>query len=496
VIVIDFDKGRRTIADVNTATETIFGYSRDELIGRTTRILHVDDDSFREFGEAANASLDEAGVYQARFPLRRKDGSIFEAEQTVTLLKPGVGLRAGGVSVVRDVSGRAELERKLRQSQKMEAIGRLAGGIAHDFNNLLTIISVQTEMMRDRIGQDPELEDDLELVEDATRRGGDLTGQLLALAREQDLQPRPVVLSAVVESMGRMLDRIIGDDVRLDLDLERDEPPVELDPGQLEQIIMNLAINARDAMPDGGVLRFSVRQESASPGPARNAAEAEAGDHIVMEVSDTGAGIDENTIDRIFEPFFSTKTPGAGTGLGLATVYAVVQQSGGSIEVTSQVGEGSTFRIRFPVAGELGDDAESGTKEVLDQERGLHILLVEDDDVVRGVTARMLEKAGHHVGSCGDAEEALETLRQGPVPDVIVTDLMLPGMSGPELVENIREVHPGMPIVTTSGFSEGPGRERLPANVVFVPKPFARQDLLRAIREVGWRPAPATDENS
>ncbi len=479
VISSSREDGRKMI-DCNPATERIFGYSREELLGSTSEKVHVDRDAFERFAEEAAPVLEETGVFTATYPMRRKDGTIFAAEQTLTMLDPELGLDGGVVNVVRDVSGRVELEEKLRQSQKMEAIGRLAGGIAHDFNNLLTVIQVQTDLMLMDHEASSEIARDLQLIRETTERAGQLTDQLLAFSRDQVLEPRRVDANAVVRATARMLTRIIGEDIDLGLDLDPRLPAVETDPAQLQQVILNLAVNARDAMPDGGAISIVTTSEKVT-----DEADVEPGEYAVLRVTDTGTGIPPESLPKIFEPFFSTKGPGKGTGLGLSMAYGFIRQSGGTIRVDSERGQGTSFELLFPAfSGDSHAPEEKPTPRSKTDDTGAGLIwLVEDSPDVRRVASRFLQRHGYTVEAFEDAESALAAAESGAEFDLVLTDLVFPGLSGPELVRRLRESRPSLQVIAMSGYSEGDADRRLlPPDVEFVRKPFSPAHLLDAVR--------------
>ncbi len=474
-----------TVAFVTESVESGTGYPRDEFEALNAfDLVHPEDRS--EVWEAFSNVL-EGAVETARAEYRfiRKDGEERHVESLAQNFVGQPGLD-GIVITTRDITERRELERALHLSQRLEAIGRLAGGIAHDFNNLLTIIRSQASLLLLDLPEDTGLAEEIRVIQNASDRAARLTSQLLAFSREQILRPRVVKLCDVVAKMADMVGRVIGEQVQLITDFPRDLPSAELDPGQLEQVILNLAINARDAMPDGGILELSTFH---SPGgPAGRG-------FTTIQVRDTGTGMDEATRARIFEPFFTTKSESGGTGLGLAMAYGFVRQSGGTIEVDSSPGEGTTFTLRFPSVDaspsaieeqSTGGGAAKGTALVG------RILLVEDDDAVRRVAVRILERSGLAVVAVDDAETALEELAREDAPGVdgVVTDLGLPGMSGRVLIDELHIRYPGLPVVLMSGYAaDSPGRSGvLPPELPFVPKPFTPDDLVQTVREALDRP--------
>jgi nitrogen-specific signal transduction histidine kinase len=375
---------------------------------------------------------------------------------------------------------RAALEGRLRQSQKMEAVGRLAGGVAHDFNNLLTAITGSLALALRDVDPANRAHRWLKETDKAAWRAAALTHQLLAFSRQQVIAPRVVDLRAVVEGAGSMLSRMIGEDVALRIRVSDEPCMVEVDQGQLEQVLLNLAANARDAMPDGGTLAIEV---SRSKGTQAHTGRASRGPSVVMTVTDTGAGMNDDVQARIFEPFFTTKPAGSGTGLGLAMVYGAVEQNGGSIDVVSKPGRGSTFRIHLPekrgqkaARPELQTDLPRGSETVL---------LVEDEAAVREVTREQLESLGYHVLSCADAAEALAACagRADPL-HLLLTDVVMPGMNGRELAERLTQGRPGLRVLYTSGYGEDVIARHgvLEPGVLLLQKPYALTKLAGLVR--------------
>ena len=423
--------------------------------------------------------------YEIQYRILRPDDTLrWIWDRAFPVLDPDGGV-ARVVGVAEDVTQRRKLEAQLRAAHRMEAVGRLAGGIAHDFNNLLTVIRGQSDLLLMDLAEDDAMVEELEVVRDAADRAATLTRQLLAFSREQVLRPRVVDLVDVVRTMEQLLRRVLGEHIRIETHFEAELPPVRVDPAQLEQVIVNLAVNARDAMPDGGELAISARREQITAAVAAGRTELPVGTEVVrLDVRDDGHGMDEAVRARIFEPFFTTKRARGGTGLGLAMAYGIVKQSGGTIHVDSLPGYGTTFELRFPPA--VGEVAT----EVVDEPpppRGVAtgtILVVEDDPAVRRVAGRTLRREGWDVCVAADAEQGMEILDDiGGQVSVLLTDLVLPGMSGRDLIDRVREQHPRVHCIAMSGYAEGSPERRidLPAHVVFLPKPFTMEGLQRAL---------------
>lgn len=378
-----------------------------------------------------------------------------------------------------------EAHERLRLSRRLEAVGRLAGGIAHDFNNLLTVIRAQAELLR----LESELSDaaaaELEMIQGAADRAATLTSQLLSFSRGQLLRPRTVDLSEVVGEMAHLVDRVIGAEAEVVLELADELPAIEVDPDQLEQVVLNLAVNAREAMSRGGTLTLTTARtvlsgEEDLPAPVRPGA------YTLLRVSDTGRGIEEEVQVRVFDPFFTTRSESGGTGLGLSMAYGFVKQSDGYIFVDSTVGEGTTFTLYFPVADRPPEKAGRPSPDVQQEALSGTVLLVEDDPAVRRVACKILRRAGLEVVPAEDAEAGLEALAGDRSLHAVLTDLGLPGMSGQALAEHVRARHPHLPVIVMSGYAVGSaeGPDELPPEVPFVQKPFTRLTLMAAVGAV------------
>jgi PAS domain S-box-containing protein len=416
--------------------------------------------------------------------LHFKDGRILER---YSLPQRVGGKTVGRVWSFRDVTERRQLEDLLRQSQKMESIGQLAGGVAHDFNNLLTVINGRVEFLVGAPNLISEQEEDLKEIQKAAERAGGLTRQLLAFSRKQLLQPRVVDLNQMLDEVEPMLRRLIGEDIQIMVVRGEMLGCVIADPGQVQQVLLNLALNARDAMPSGGLLTIRTANESVSTIAKAGLSEIVAGDYVLLEVTDTGCGMDETTRSRIFEPFFTTKGPGKGTGLGLATVYGIVKQSGAAISVRSAPERGTGFRILFPLTDDV-DPTESKQEELGTNDVGSEtILLVEDEDSVRDLAQRILQSRGYNVLAARHGGDALQmALAADQQIDLVVTDVVMPGMNGRQLVEALRARAPGVRVLYMSGYTDDDivRRGLLTSNVAFLEKPFTGKTLGRRVRSV------------
>ncbi|MFO0694064.1 MAG: ATP-binding protein [Polyangiales bacterium] len=417
----------------------------------------------------------------------RPDGNLrfLECHGLVKRREDGSPERMMGT--ILDVTDRRRLEDQLQHSQKMESIGRLAGGVAHDFNNLLTAILGFAQLLSREVGDSTTARSHVRLIEEAALRAAGVTGQLLAFARKQPTKPRIVDVGALVRNLASLLRRLIGEDVRLVVEAADVPMLVRIDPVQLEQVIVNLAVNARDAMPRGGVLTIRVHSRSLTTDEAAEHAEATPGEYVLLSVSDTGVGMTSNTLAHVFEPFFTTKEPGKGTGLGLSTCYGIARQAGGHIEVRSSVGEGSTFEVFLPRELEARE-ADVDRPSVPGVPRGSGtVLLVEDESLVRDLAATVLEEAGYEVLVADGPEQALALAADAAQRiDLVVTDVVMPDRGGPELVEALRAHRPGLGALFVSGYSAGlpSARDALPPGARLLPKPFTPQALAEEVQKL------------
>ena len=475
------------IVYVNPAFERVTGYRRAEVMGKNPRILKSgrhDDEFYRQLWK----TIVGGGVWSGFLFNKRKDDSIYEAESLISPVRDGAGFVVNYVAVQRDVTHQRLLEAQLRQSQKMEAVGRLAGGIAHDFNNLLTIITGYSQLVADQMDEKHPLAGHVAEIRKASDRAASLTRQLLAFGRRQVLAPQVLDLNGVVSNVEKMLRRLIGEDVELVAFPGANLGRVKADPGQIEQVLLNLAVNARDAMPTGGKLTIETSNVELGEDYAASHYPMKPGRFVLMAVSDTGTGMNAETLSHLFEPFFTTKEQGKGTGLGLATVFGIVQQSGGHITVYSEPGQGSTFKIYLPRVAE--DTVSAGSGEALPGSlpRGAEtILLVEDESALRSMVRGILESHGYKVLEARNGEDALVVCEQhkGPI-QLLLTDVIMPEMNGPQLAERLAVFHRSMKILYISGYTdEGIIHHGiLDAGTNFLQKPFTPDALIRKVREV------------
>jgi two-component system cell cycle sensor histidine kinase/response regulator CckA len=466
---------------VNDAAVRHYGFTRQEFLAMTIKDIRPPEDV-----EAVLADLQRQGGPGSPMPgtwrHRTKDGTIIDVEITAgRVMFEG---RRAALVLAHDVTERLRLEERLSQAEKMEAIGRLAGGVAHDFNNLLTVISGYAEILLSRPATPGH--EQLREIAHAAEQAGALTRQLLAFSRRQVLHPRVLELNEIVAGMEPMVQRIIGDDVNVGVRLAPSLPAVEADRAQIERVILNLAANARDAMPQGGRLTIETAAVELDEEYVASRGDGTPGPNVLLAVSDTGVGMSEEVQRHLFEPFFTTKAPGAGTGLGLATVFGVVKQSGGSIYVYSEEGRGTTFKIYLPAAA--GAAERSRDNGDVAAERGSEtVMLVEDDESVRNLVRVMLEAKGYHVLAAAGAHEAerLCAERAGGV-DLLLTDVVMPEVNGRVLAERLSAMSPSMRILFMSGYSDEAvyRHGEISPNASFIEKPFTDRTLARKVREV------------
>jgi PAS domain S-box-containing protein len=472
---------------VNAATESLVGYSREELIGKPVDRLIPERcrEVYTRLRAACLGQPSSRPVGPEELSARRKNGSELFVEMNLSRIETEQENRI--TCIIRDITERKHLEEQLRQSQKMEAIGRLAGGVAHDFNNLLTIIGGYSQMLVDGTKPRDPARRDLEAILEAAGRASALTRQLLAFSRRQIVQPKVLDLNRLVGKMHRLLRPVIGEDIELKLVMKKSLGRVKADPGQLEQVLMNLAVNARDAMPRGGELVIETSETEAGGEAARPELDLRPGPHIVLTIRDTGQGMDTETKSHLFEPFFTTKGRGRGTGLGLSTVYGIIKQSGGDIAVDSEVGQGTTFRIYLPAFEAPPKETELATTLRRLGEGTETILLVEDEAQLRKLTCEILLKQGYSVLAAGGGAEALRHWEQHrDLIHLLLTDVVMPQMSGRELAEQLQASRPDLKVLYMSGYTNDVIARHgvLDSAIAFLQKPFTPDSLGRKVRAV------------
>jgi PAS domain S-box-containing protein len=482
IAVVD-GKGKRLYN--SPAYERILGYSSDELKDTSAfEQIHPQDQS--KVQKAAEEALRSGVGQRLEYRMRHKDGSWRQMESTASAVRSERGQIERLVIVNRDVTAQRKLEEQFRQSQKMEAIGQLSGGVAHDFNNLLGVIIGYTEFLEEKLPAEGPLCTCVSEILQAGRRAAALTRQLLAFSRQQVLEPRVLELNRIVLDMKKLLCRLIGEDIELSSVLEADLGNIKADESQIEQILLNLAVNARDAMPEGGKLMIETSNVEIDDTVAKQYPyPVQPGRYVQLMVSDTGVGMDSATRSRIFEPFFTTKEKGRGTGLGLSVVYGVVKQSGGYITVYSEPGSGTTFKICLPRV-----DQAIRAAQLVPNNAGLEgretILLVEDEPSLRSLTRLIIDSYGYTVLEAEDGEKALALSRNhtGPI-QLLLTDVVMPGISGRMLAEKLATTFPNVRVLFMSGYTgQRVGGIVIPEGSHFIQKPFTREALARKMREV------------
>ncbi len=473
---------------VSPQIETLMGYSAQEWIGLAStwwNRVHPDD---RERVAESEKEFERTGKpLRQEYRMIARDGHVLWFRDEAVLLRRDADRPPLMQGVLHDITDQKRLEDQLRQAQKMEAVGRLAGGVAHDFNNLLMVIQGHTSLLGERLQEGSAERRSVDQIQKSSERAAALTRQLLAFSRMQVMQPRVLDLNGVVADMGKMLRRVIGEHIELILRYDSGLGRVKADPGQIEQVLLNLVVNARDAMPSGGKLVIETCNLSIDEAAARRISSLQPGSYVVLSVSDTGVGMDPDTQSHIFEPFFTTKEQGKGTGLGLATVYGIVQQSGGHITVYTQPGQGATFRLYFPRVEEPADRG-SGVRPRPKMPKGSEtILLVEDETEVRELAREALRRGGYAVLEAPDGAGALKVAEAftGMI-HLLLTDVVMPRMGGPDLAARLLEMRPGLKVLYMSGYSEfmSAGHGEIGPLTYFLQKPFSLESLGRKVREV------------
>jgi two-component system cell cycle sensor histidine kinase/response regulator CckA len=480
-----FDLESRRILESNPAFQKMLGYTGDELRGRLIYEIILADRA------SVDANLErlrgERLISIGERQYRRRDGKPLAVEIEAARIEEGGRLLV--FNIVHDLADRHALEEQLRQSQKMEAIGRLAGGVAHDFNNLLTAILGYADLLLDS-NPPADVRDSVGEIRKAGERAASLTKQLLAFSRKQVLQPKVLDLNTVLAETDSILRRVLGEDVTIEAERDPHLWRVKADPGQIQQVLLNLAVNARDAMPEGGVLRVATRNVTLAAGDLKEVPTVAAGAYVLLEVSDTGSGMDAETLSHAFEPFFTTKERGKGTGLGLSTVYGIVKQSGGYIHIESRPGKGTRVLVYLKRVHGAADSPSNVSPRSLPRGGNETILLVEDEESVRRLASLLLERSGYRLLVASSAEEALQTARafEGEI-HLLLTDVVLPGLNGRRLADLLRVERPQTKVVFASGyFDEG---DALEPGSDFIQKPFNPDTLARSIRRALDRGRPS-----
>ncbi|WP_175476527.1 hybrid sensor histidine kinase/response regulator [Syntrophus gentianae] len=479
-LVICATNSRRIITKVNDFAFKTFGYTPEEMLGRDPAFLYFNDQDYQDAAEALYTPDNPTRELR----MKRKNGQAIWALISRSHLN-GMDTSDGSIVVVQDITTRKALEEQLRQAQKMEAIGQLAGGVAHDFNNMLQAILGYTNIVLHMLEPDDKRYKKLMEVEKAGEKAAQLTRQLLAFSRRQVLKLGPLDLNQIIDDLLKMLRRLIGENIDLNLVTDKALWTVNADRGQMEQVLLNLCVNARDAMPDGGWLSIETANVSFDEDYCVRHDWAKPGDYVLLSITDSGCGMDEETKQRIFEPFFTTKDQGRGTGLGLATVYGIVRQHEGMVYVYSEVGKGTRFNVYLPAIEKPADEIPAEAPEPVSGGPET-ILLAEDDEPLRFLTEEILKSAGYRVLTAVDGEDALRVYREhGQEIDLLLLDVVMPRKGGHEACDEIRTIRPGIPCIFMSGYSEDAISKNFVVEQEFrlIQKPFKSLDLLRTLRQ-------------
>jgi two-component system, cell cycle sensor histidine kinase and response regulator CckA len=470
---------------VNPAFEQISGYRREEVIGRNTRFLKSEIHDSSHYKDLV-AAIKGGHSWKGRIASQRKDGKIIYEDVAISPVRDSSGEIVSFVDVAHDMTEHIALEKQLIQAQKMESIGTLAGGIAHDFNNLLQVVLGYSDLMLTNERLEPRIRDDLGKINQAARTGADLVRSLLTFSRKTETKPRPLNLNHQIDRVGKVLSRTVPKMIEIQLNLCGDLPSINADPTQIEQILMNLAVNARDAMPDGGKILIETQNASLDEDYCKTHLGSTHGDFVLLQFSDTGQGMDRDTLEHIFEPFYTTKGPGEGTGFGLAMVYGIVKQHGGYIICYSEPGQGTTFKIFFPAVPSHSETERESSKPAL---RGgtETILLVDDEVFIRDLGERILNRVGYTVITAANGKEALGLFKskQNEI-DLVILDLIMPEMGGKQCLEEILRICPHAKVLIASGYSAyGPAKESVgPRAKGFITKPYDMSQMFQIVRDV------------
>jgi two-component system cell cycle sensor histidine kinase/response regulator CckA len=480
ITIVTVSKGR--YIDVNDSFLRVTGYRREEVIGRTSLELgfwNRPEDRIKLI-----EALDKRGsIRDLEISFRTKSGELRTGLGSVEIME--LSGQKCMFSIFKDITDHQILEKQLHQAAKMEAVGQLSGGIAHDFNNLLSVIIGYCEILEDQLPPNSSLHKDCEQIRKAGERAASLTRQLLAFSRQQVLEPRIIDLNTIAVEMEKMLRRLIGEDIDLRTSLDPSLGSVKADRGQIEQVIMNLVVNARDAMPNGGRLTIETANAELEEEDDHRNPQPRQQPYVLLSVSDTGIGMDAETQARIFDPFFTTKELGKGTGLGLSTAYGVVKQSGGHICVYSELGHGTTFKIYLPRVDKDVSPEKLKVGPIMALRGAETILLVEDEEPLRALTRRFLKESGYNVLDAEHPDTAIQIAQQhsGSI-HLLLTDVVMPGMNGHILVEKLTQIVPQLKVVYMSGYSGFARQDHIDTEANFLAKPFTRESLLRKLHEV------------
>lgn len=491
IVVITASDG--TIEYVNPIFENITGYTSVEALGKTSRMLKSgkqDQAFYKDLWE----TITSGQTWKGRMVNKCKDGTLYTEESTITPVRDVSGQIVNFVAVKRNITENLRtneekllLKEQLQQAQKLESVGRLAGGLAHDINNMLSIILGYGENLLHQLHYEDPMRDDVEEILDAGKRSATLTRQLLAFSRKQTLQPEVLDLNAVVRNLEKMLSRLIGEDINLELSLSDEINRVMADSSQIEQVIMNLAVNARDSMPKGGMLLIETSNIELDEIYTQKHAGVKPGRYVMLSVTDNGCGMDKEILSQVFEPFFTTKEKNKGTGLGLSMVYGIIKQSGGNIWAYSEPGHGTTFKIYLPQTNVKQNRKKAAAEKKITAGSGEHILVVEDEGSLRKLMETILSQLGYKVCIAANGGEALHLIEEKMLePDLIITDVIMPNMSGRELMDQLRRNRPDLKVLYMSGYTNNAIAHHgvLDPGTPFIQKPFTLRDIDKKIREI------------
>ena len=470
----------------NLWTEKISGYSKGEIIDRIPDFLKSKEHP-EEFYQKFQQTVTSGKIWQGEICGRRKNGELYWSDVTTIPVKNGKGGIIGYLVYAFDITDKKKLREQFLQAQKLETVGRLAGGVAHDFNNMLTVINGYSEIALAGLKPDDTYFAYFKQIRDAGKRAEGIARQLLAFSRKQILQPKIININDVLDGLKKILLKLLGEDIKLIIEPDSDVSLIEADEGEIEQVIMNLSVNARDAMPSGGTLTFETGNIYLDEDYVKLHRGVKTGRYVIITVTDTGTGMDKDTQSKIFEPFFTTKPTGQGTGLGLSTVYGIVKQSGGNIWVYSEKGKGTTFKIYLPAVNSPEEQEEHKTADSVEDLRGNEtVLVVEDDELVREITLSALSSYGYRVFTASGGEEAAKICAENRDTDLIICDVVMPGMDGRQVVAVLLEYCPNAKVIYMSGYTNNviAHHHILDKNINFIEKPFTPQILGKKVREV------------
>jgi two-component system, cell cycle sensor histidine kinase and response regulator CckA len=484
----------RRIIDCNPAFVDLFGYSLAEIAGKQTVIVYENEEQFRQLGRVLKDHSDDDSSLLYTVHFKKKDGSVFPGEVNIFFLRNDERTIIGFIGLIRDITERVQaektqknLESQLHQAQKMESVGRLAGGVAHDFNNMLSVILGYAQLALIKADPGSSLHDDLQEILAAALRSVDITRQLLAFARKQTIAPQVLDLNETVKGMHKMLLRLLGEDVDLAWIPTPNLWPVKIDPSQIDQLLANLCVNARDAITGTGRIIIETSMVTFDTLYCAHHSGFFPGEYVLLTVSDDGFGMEKELLEKIFEPFFTTKESGKGTGLGLATVYGIVKQNNGFINVYSEPGKGTTFKIYFPRFAGQAIKIEQPNNAPIECGRGETVLVVEDEAAILKFTARMLKELGYSVLTAGGSAEAVSLAKGLSTPlDLLITDVIMPEMNGKDLADRLLSLYPNLKCLFMSGYTASiiAGQGVLDEGMHFIQKPFSANDLAVKIRKV------------